>query len=151
VSQHYCSVHVVFTYVAGCRQQYDTCSPACMFKFLLLYALKRWFKCVTPSMHTYVALWWSLRDRAGAAGCRGCCMGCCWAGWLPAGSGHSQAGGPHCRTQQHGLPSCRALAPRPLISYLVLASYVCAVVECGGSRVVGMRVGLHVVCQHTLG
>jgi hypothetical protein len=23
----------VFTYVAGCRQQYGTCSPACMFKY----------------------------------------------------------------------------------------------------------------------
>jgi hypothetical protein len=40
--QH-CSVHEVFAYVAGCRQQqYGTCSPACMLNApllpLLLYA-----------------------------------------------------------------------------------------------------------------
>jgi hypothetical protein len=65
--------------------------------------------------------------------------------WGAAGLAGSQGQGTHrqgvtglhCRTQQSGLPSCQALAPCMPAHQLVLASYVCAVVECGGSRVAG--------------
>jgi hypothetical protein len=69
----------------------------------------------------------------------------CWLAGSQAGVGHSQAGGALLQDT-----TARAAQPPGGGSTPAQLELGCAVVECGGSRVLGTCV-LQAVCQHTLG